>query len=695
VKQLWLSDESELYAETPQNIIISTPHPTGEIAHEIVLSAPSLTSPVQTDLTPALCTVLNENGESLGTAKKVEGKFHLVQPPEGIGVYSLVQAFAGSKVKKHYLPVPDENDDPPIIYFEDLVPSNIFTWVDTQIAPITTAISTQGSPKYAPPTRLVFPVLESPDVSLSKDCSMKKSPSRKESLSKVSAGALAETDLMAVLSIGTSMSHESSPTSPASASHGSQNQGFIINLEDAENFNMYSASTPRASDHGDSASADNIAELIVTSPCKSGSGGNRGDQWIDPFWERVADIGAYSILHKHGLIDEQISGVHYFDPSAEQTLKLFECESPNEDQATRGILGKIHPEKMKNVRNLALDSRSLGDHSITERMYRLVLGNLESVLDVGHPQILNILTNLGGVLREQKKYKEAEQMYREVLVIRQMSLGKDQRDKFYTLHNLALVLRDQKRYEEAEHMYREALTGMQMTLGKCHTAILRTLHSLALVLHVQKRYKEAEHMYREALAGRYITLGKDHKDTLCTLHSLALVLHVQKRYKEAEHMYREALAGRHMTLGKDHKDTLRTLTRLASVLQYQERYEEAEHMYRENLAGQQKLVGTRHEDTLHIIHNIGLVMHAQLDYEEAEQLLREVLAIRREIIGNEHFDTLNSMYYLAKILYDRQEYEESERLYREVLAGSAKMLGQDYPGTVQARTGLEVVLQAQ
>ena len=82
-------------------------------------------------------------------------------------------------------------------------------------------------------------------------------------------------------------------------------------------------------------------------------------------------------------------------------------------------------------------------------MHRQALRLSETALGKVHPDTLASMNNLASVLSDQGKYKQAEEMHRQVLRLKETALGKEHPPTLASMNNLASVLSDQGNYEQA------------------------------------------------------------------------------------------------------------------------------------------------------------------------------------------------------------------------------------------------------
>jgi tetratricopeptide (TPR) repeat protein len=361
----------------------------------------------------------------------------------------------------------------------------------------------------------------------------------------------------------------------------------------------------------------------------------------------------------------------------------------------RKVLGKVHPDPLPSMNDLAEALSERGRYERAEEMHRQTLGLMETLPGKKPPNALTSINNKANILSYQGKYEQAEEMHRQVLGLRERLLGKKDPDTLTSMNNLAEVLSHQGKYEQAEEMHRQTLGLSETLLGKEHPDTLMSMNNLANVLIHQGKYKQAEEMHQQVLRLREMVLGKKHPDTLTSTYNLANILSYQGKYEQAEEMHRETLGLRETLLGKEHPDTLTSLNNLANILSYQGKYKQAEEMHRQTLGLSETLLGKEHPNTLMSINNLALVLSRQGKYKQAEEMHRQVLGLRETILGKEHPDTLMSINNLAKVLSHQGKYKQAEKMHRQTLRLSETLLGKEHPTTLTSMNSLANVLSHQ
>jgi tetratricopeptide (TPR) repeat protein len=94
-----------------------------------------------------------------------------------------------------------------------------------------------------------------------------------------------------------------------------------------------------------------------------------------------------------------------------------------------------------------------------------------------HPDTLTSVSNLALVLQDQGKYDEAEKMYRRALEGREKQLGGKHPDTLHSIHSLAFLLHQLKRYKMASELYQRACDGFRSKLGPDHPTTVACLNN--------------------------------------------------------------------------------------------------------------------------------------------------------------------------------------------------------------------------
>ncbi|KAI3319313.1 hypothetical protein HD806DRAFT_539348 [Xylariaceae sp. AK1471] len=290
----------------------------------------------------------------------------------------------------------------------------------------------------------------------------------------------------------------------------------------------------------------------------------------------------------------------------------------------------------------------------------------QKIIGKRHPDTIRNMANLAEAYFGQGRYEEAEKMDVEVLQLRRDVLGERYPDTIRGMVNLAITYCKQGRYEEAEKMNVEALQLWRDVLGERHPDTIRCMANLATTYRKQRRYEEAEKMNVEALQLQREVLGERHPDMIGSMTSLAMIYYKQGRYEEAEKMNVEALQLWRDVLGERHPDTICSIATLAVIYRRQRRYEEAEKMDVKALQLRQDVLGERHPDTIGSMANLATIYYEQMRYEEAEKMNIKALKLRRDVLGERHTDTIRGMANLAVIYRKQKKYAEAEKIEVEL-----------------------------
>ena len=99
-------------------------------------------------------------------------------------------------------------------------------------------------------------------------------------------------------------------------------------------------------------------------------------------------------------------------------------------------LGTDHPSVARDLNNLGLLYKALGDYDKAEPLYERALEIDEKVLGPDHPNVAIRLNNLGSLYNNLGDYDKAEPLYKRALEINEKALGPDHPSTVLCRNNL-------------------------------------------------------------------------------------------------------------------------------------------------------------------------------------------------------------------------------------------------------------------
>ena len=229
------------------------------------------------------------------------------------------------------------------------------------------------------------------------------------------------------------------------------------------------------------------------------------------------------------------------------------------------------------------------------------------VLGPEHPDTLRTMASLGVNSFDQGRYAEAEKTLRETLDVRRRVLGPDHPDTLQSMNDLGLVLNAEGRFADAANVLRDALEIKTRVLGPENPATVNSMENVGNVLEEEDHHAEAEKLYREALDIRRRVQGPDAPQTVSAMNNLGNIIDNEGHHAEAEQLLRDSLEIESRVLGPEHPDTLRSMHNLGDILYEEGRYAEAETMLRETLNISRRVLGPEHPDTAASIYSLGSI----------------------------------------------------------------------------------------
>lgn len=232
------------------------------------------------------------------------------------------------------------------------------------------------------------------------------------------------------------------------------------------------------------------------------------------------------------------------------------------------------------LRKTAEYQRECGQHSDVERLYKLSLQILETVLGSEHAEVADSLAGLADLYINLTQSHAAVQMHTRSLSIRMKALRADHPLVADNLTKLALLYNDVQWNAEAEQFAQAAITIWEQAYGPSHLEVARGLHNLSTIYYRQRRYVEAGELCRRVLSIREAILEPYDLRIANTLGLLAQICSLQSRFEEAEPLALQALHIHERTYGpENHTAVLSSLNNLAVLYGLQRRFAQAEPLF--------------------------------------------------------------------------------------------------------------------
>ena len=132
-----------------------------------------------------------------------------------------------------------------------------------------------------------------------------------------------------------------------------------------------------------------------------------------------------------------------------------------------------------------------GKYKEAEKFRRQNLEASKRVLGKEHPDTLRNAHNLAATLFKKGNYKEAEELFQQTLEMKERERGKDHPDIMYTVDYLAALFEKRKQYHEAAVFYQRACEGYLKAFGPNNHNTLRSLRNYEYMLKEMSLQEEA------------------------------------------------------------------------------------------------------------------------------------------------------------------------------------------------------------
>ena len=319
---------------------------------------------------------------------------------------------------------------------------------------------------------------------------------------------------------------------------------------------------------------------------------------------------------------EQLAATYTVEAKFKEGEKILE-----DVLALRRKQGGDSPESVNTMRYLGQIYSDQGKFKEAEAIDRPALEASRRLVGPMHPTTLSLMSSLAEDLRLLGKYPEAEALSAETLDAKKRTYGPDHESTITAMNNLAGVYLVEGKHAEAEALNRLAVEADKRVKGPEHPETLAAMHNLASTVFVEGKIAEAEAIDKEVFDAFVRVKGREHWQTIVSGDLLGGIYTMEGKYAQAEAIHSESLAIGLRTAGAENPNTLVTMNRLATVYLKTNRFAEAEKLQAGLLAGMRKTVGPEHPNTLIVSGNISFTRHQLHKDAEVVDLMRQAVAI--------------------------------------------------------------------
>jgi CHAT domain-containing protein/tetratricopeptide (TPR) repeat protein len=273
------------------------------------------------------------------------------------------------------------------------------------------------------------------------------------------------------------------------------------------------------------------------------------------------------------------------------------------------------------------------------------------------------LNQLGLVYFYQGRYNESKICTEQSLAIKELILGKQHEHYANGLVNLANVYMEEGLFEKSEPLYRQAQRIYKSSTGANTKNYANTLHALSKVQSSMGLFAEARTLLLQTLEVQGKTLGTAHPDYANALNSLGMLYSNMSQFEKADSAYAVSLELRKSAGGDESYSYAQSLNNIAELYMFTGRHREALKMYEECLTIALNTVGKNHPDYATYLNNMGQAKFKAGSYDDAQRSLEKALALREEIFGRTHLLTLEVKSNLLVVLDAQGKLKEAEKIY--------------------------------
>ncbi len=146
------------------------------------------------------------------------------------------------------------------------------------------------------------------------------------------------------------------------------------------------------------------------------------------------------------------------------------------------------------------EAYSAGEYDRAAVLAKQALKLAKKIFGRMHPNTLDSMNNLALLYKAQGRYEQAEPLYTETLALKKEILGLKHPATLLSMNNLAALYQAQGRYEQAEPLYTETLALRKEILGLKHPRTLTTMSNLAGLYQATQQWKQAQTLWDEYLS---------------------------------------------------------------------------------------------------------------------------------------------------------------------------------------------------
>lgn len=223
----------------------------------------------------------------------------------------------------------------------------------------------------------------------------------------------------------------------------------------------------------------------------------------------------------------------------------------------------------------------------------------------------------------------------------------------------------------------------------------RLLGQIGLYLNARAEYMQAKSMHERALAIDEAVLGPNHPHVAIRLNNLGGVLESQGDLAGAKALYERALAIGEAAFGSNHPQVATFANNLGLVLRSQGDLGTAKALFERALAIDVAVFGPEHADVAIDLSNLSIVLESQGDLEGARALYERALAIGETAFGQNHSQVASFANNLALVLKSQGDLVGARVLFERALAIGEAALGPNHPGVAIRLNNLGGVLESQ